>query len=369
MPNTSDNPPPKPRRLLVVMPSWVGDVVMATPALRLLRDALPGALIGGLVRPGNDALLAGSDLFDELHVFRSHGMMAGKKAAGLVRPRRYDTALLLTNSFSTALIARLAFIPRRVGYDRDARAMLLSQKLRPPKNPDGSWRITPAVSYYHAAATAMLTGVLPELDTGPFAHADRAPLVLPGEARLELSLSENDLAAAGRTLAGAGVGEREPTAILNPGGNNPAKRWPADRFAQLADHLARAHGLRVLINGSPAELELCAQIRGLAETEPVVLGEHGHSLGGLKALCARTRVMITNDTGPRHIAAAFGVPLVSLFGPTDARWTTIPHDRETVLLADPTLPPDQSANDHPGRCRVDKISTDSVIEAADALLR
>jgi len=341
---------------------------MATPALRLLRDSLPGAFIGGLMRPGNDSLLAGSDLLDELHVFRPHGMMASKKAAGLVRPRRYDTALLLTNSFSTALIARLAFIPRRVGYDRDARAMLLTQKLRPPRNIDGSWRITPAVSYYHAAATALLTGILPELDTGPFVLADRAPLVLPEGARLELALSEEDRAAAAHTLGLAGVSADEPTAILNPGGNNPAKRWPADRFAALADHLTRAHGLRVLINGSPAELELCREIRSLAESEPVVLAEHEHSLSGLKALCARARLMVTNDTGPRHIAAAFGTPLVSLFGPTDARWTTIPHERETILLGDPTLEPEQSANDHPERCRVDRIETRTVIEAVEALL-
>ncbi|MFT5423846.1 MAG: heptosyltransferase-2 [Phycisphaerales bacterium] len=363
-----DPSPAKPHRLLVVLPSWVGDVVMATPALRLLRDSLPGSYIGGLVRPGNDALLAGSDLLDELHVFQPNGMMASKKAAGLIRPRRYDTALLLTNSFSTALIARLAFIPRRVGYDRDARAMLLSQKLRPPRNPDGTWRITPAVNYYHAAATALLTGTLPELDTGPFTRADRAPLILPDDARLELSLSEKDKADAAHTLALAGVSADEPTAILNPGGNNPAKRWPADRFAQLADRLARTHNLRVLINGSPSELDLCREIASLAQTEPVVLAEHEHSLSGLKALCAQTRLMLTNDTGPRHIAAAFGVPLVSLFGPTDARWTTIPHDLETILLADPTLEPKESANDHAERCRVDRIETETVIEAVEALL-
>ncbi|NQX95995.1 MAG: lipopolysaccharide heptosyltransferase II, partial [Erythrobacter sp.] len=107
-----------PLRLLVVLPSWVGDIVMATPTIRRLRDAYPGIFIGGLCRPGMDKLLSGNTLFDELHVFQPHGMMASKKAANKVRPRRYDTAVLLTNSFSTALIARLAFIPRRIGYRR-----------------------------------------------------------------------------------------------------------------------------------------------------------------------------------------------------------------------------------------------------------
>ena len=113
--------PAKPHRLLVVCPSWVGDAVMATPALRRVRAGMPGAFIGGLVRPGIDELLAGSDVFDEVHVERAAGVMGPKRAAAKVRPRRYDAALLLTNSFSTALITRLAGIPRRIGYARDSR--------------------------------------------------------------------------------------------------------------------------------------------------------------------------------------------------------------------------------------------------------
>ena len=81
--------------------------------------------------------------------------------------------------------------------------------------------------------------------------------------------------------------------------------------------------------------------------------------------------MVTNDTGPRHIAAAFGVPLVSLFGPTDHRWTTIPtraSGPERIVLADPTLPDTQSANDHPERCAIDRIDVNTVIQAVDQVL-
>src|SRR5215510_6804988 len=92
-----------PLRLLVVCPSWVGDAVMATPALRLLRDSLKGSFIGGLVRPGIDQVLSGTGFFDQVHVERSRGVMGPKRVAAAVRPMRYDTALLLTNSFSTAL--------------------------------------------------------------------------------------------------------------------------------------------------------------------------------------------------------------------------------------------------------------------------
>src|SRR5262245_57469670 len=120
------SPRPRPLRLLIVLPSWVGDVTMATPTLRTIRVTLPGVFIGGLCRPGIDQLLAGTSFFDELHVERASGVFGPKFVAAKLRPRRYDTALLLTNSFSTALTVRIAGIPRRIGYDRDARGLLLT---------------------------------------------------------------------------------------------------------------------------------------------------------------------------------------------------------------------------------------------------
>ena len=147
--------PDKPRRLLVVMPSWVGDAVMATPALRRIRDALPGAFIGALARPGIDQILDGSDYFDELHVDRASGVLGPKLVAAKLRPRRYDTALLLTNSFSTALIARIAGIPRRIGYDRDARRLLLTDPIRAPRTPSGAFAMVPAVNAYWTLASAI----------------------------------------------------------------------------------------------------------------------------------------------------------------------------------------------------------------------
>jgi heptosyltransferase-2 len=361
--------PAKPLRLLVVLPSWLGDVVMATPALRLLRDALPGAFIGGLVRPGLDELLAGTPFIDELHVDRARGVMGPKLVAAKLRPRRYDTALLLTNSFSTALIARLAFIPRRIGYDRDGRGLLLTDRLDAPRRarPHRGFAPVPAVDYYLAAAGRTL---------GDQATPDR-------ERSLQLSTTPAQDAAALDLLARAGVADR-PFAILNPGGNNPAKRWPPDRFADAARHLIERHALAIIINGSPGEADLARDIvrqigPPLAPTSlPVAsLADLGVTIGSLKGVVRRARLMLTNDTGPRHIAAAFGVPTVALFGPTDPRWTTLPDSapfpsevpaRELVLTADPTLPPAEVADDHPDRCRIDRIEAPQVIGAIDRLL-
>ncbi len=342
-----------PLRLLVVMPSWVGDVVMATPTLRLLRERFKGAFIGGLVRPGIDQLLAGSDFVDELHVERASGVMGPKFVAAKVRPRRYDTAILLTNSFSTALVLRLAGIPRRIGYDRDARGLLLTDKLSAPKGADGSWRPVPAVDYYLALAQRFLLGE--DARAGP----------------MELATTPQEEIAADALLARASVEPGEPMVILNPGGNNAAKRWPADRFAAIADVLAERHGLRVLLNGSPAETGLVEDIAAACRVaKPVQLSAIGINLGSLKAVVRRCSLMVTNDTGPRHIAAAFGVPLVSLFGPTDHRWTLIPTrgSPEVILTADPTLPETEAANDHPERCRIERIGLERVVEGVRVAL-
>jgi len=364
-----------PLRLLIVMPSWVGDAVMATPAMRRIRDARPGIFIGALCRPGIERLMRGTGLVDELHAFVPHGVMAPKKAAMKIRPRRYDAAVLMTNSFSTALITRLAFIPRRLGYERDARGMLLTDRVRAPRNDDGSWRMVPAVDYYWNLASRLLDEDPVDWSVHEPSDCVSVPLALPDAARLELPITDEDRADAARVLDRAGVGAQDRIGVLNPGGNNPEKRWPAERYAELADWLAHERSIRVLINGSPEESSLVDEIIGAGATDPVSLPACGGSLGALKPIVERAAIMVTNDTGPRHIAAALGTPLVTLFGPTDPRWTTIPtvpmpdgSPSERVLVADPTLPASESANDHPERCAVDRIGFERVRGAAADLL-
>ncbi|MEM7622354.1 MAG: glycosyltransferase family 9 protein, partial [Planctomycetota bacterium] len=269
----------KPSRLLIVLPSWVGDAVMAVPALRRIRRNKPGIFIGALARPGIDRLLEGisdgarspgpHDVFDEFHTDRASGVFGPKRVAAALRPRQYDTALLLTGSFSTALVARIAGIPTRIGYDRDGRGLLLTHKLRAPKI-DGVWAIVPAVDYYWHAASALLNAPCGASTHDLEPANEQGDHRLPDGAFMELGVSDVDERKADELLRTAGI-DGERFAILNPGGNNPAKRWPADHFAELADWLAREKGVAVLINGSPAEAELAAEIAQIAATGPVSL--------------------------------------------------------------------------------------------------
>lgn len=357
---------------------------MATPTLRLIRDALPGAFIGALARPGIDQVVAGTNFFDEVHVARAQGMMGPKLVANKVRPRRYDTVLLLPNSLSSALIVRLAGIPRRVGYDRDARGLLLTDRVRPPRETKGpragqAALVSPVDYYYNLAKRTVLAHEGESGRGGERENAD-AFLTLPSNIFMELATTDADDALAADILQKNNVPTGHPFAILNPGGNNPAKRWPADRFAQIGAYLASAQGnhpaFAILINGSPGEADICDAIAaGISREAPaanvVNLSRSGGTLGSLKSLTRTARLMVTNDTGPRHIAAAFGTPLVSLFGPTDHRWTIIPTrptGPEEIVVADPTLPPEELSNDHPERCRIERIEFETVRTAADRVL-
>lgn len=370
----------KPLRLLVVMPSWVGDVVMATPALRLLRDALPGAFIGALLRPGLDELLDGSGLVDEMHVDRARGVMGPKMVAAKIRPRQYDTALLLTNSFSTALVTRLAFIPRRIGYDRDGRGLLLTDRIKPERSTAGvmgamglgAFACVPAVQAYLKAARAVVGDVA--RDEGRTARAQSGGAV----ARLELGVTEAQAKLAAEVLAKARVKSGEKYVVLNPGANNPAKRWPAERFGAIARMCSEKYGVKVLVNGGPGEVEVVEAVvksgrAGEGESGRVgVVGLTGlgMTMGALKAVVRGAGLMVTNDTGPRHIAAAMGVPVITLFGPTDRRWTTLPETGvpNVEIDADPTLPAEMVADEHPERCRIDRIEVERVWAAVERVL-
>lgn len=354
-----------PLRLLIVLPSWVGDVAMATPALARIRRTLKGSFIGALARPGIDEVLSGSEFFDETHVFVPQGIMAPKHAAAKVRPRQYDTALLLTNSFSTALITRLAGIPNRIGFDKDARGLLLTDSLDEPHDPTILSKRTPvpAVDWYWALSERLLN---------PQASVSPKPTCLPPmppEELLSLATTPADEAAADELLSRAGVSSAAGMAILIPGGNNPLKRWPAERFAALAAELGTTGKLKVLINGSPAEAELCAQVASAAGA--INLAALGNRIGTLKALVRRAKILITNDTGPRYFALAFGTPCVALYGPTDVRWTRSPASdpsRHIVLRANENLPRQFVADDYADDCRIDRIAYESVRAACNALL-
>jgi heptosyltransferase-2 len=299
----------------VFLPNWVGDVAMATPALRALRKQFPGARIRGVLRPYVAEVLAGLTLLDERLLYDPKARSAAHGAWGLVRAlrrRRSDLTVLLTNSLRTAALAWAGGTRRRVGYAIHGR----------------SWLLTDPVSAPHDAQRRL---ALPALDAylGLAYH-----LGCPEESpRLELATSAEDERAADDLAARLGWRHGERLVVLNPGGAfGPAKLWPAEYFAELARRLVDQRRCTVLVHCGPNERDIARRIQSLAARPEVnSLADERLSLGLSKALVRRSRLLVTTDSGVRFFAAAFGVPVVSLFGPTDASWSAIYYPKEVCL--------------------------------------
>jgi heptosyltransferase-2 len=333
------------QRLLVVLPSWVGDAVMATPALRAIRESLPNARVEGLGRPGLDAVLDGLPALDAFHVHSMRGWLGPFTGAGRFRAMRFDAVLLLPNSPRSGMFAMATGAPVRVGWARDGRGWMLSHGLRATRERAPR----SAVDWYaDLAAWALQRDI-----------RDRA---------VRLASTAAQLAAGERLLEGL----PRPITILNPGANRPDKRWPAERFGELARRLLSARGGSVCVTGGPAEREVVARVVETSGNAAVNLIDRGVSLGSLKAAIGMADLLVTNDTGPRHLAAGMGTRCVSLFGPTDPRWAAL-HEapgpiRELQLLAEPFLPAEIVADRVARFCGMHRIGVGDALHACLRLL-
>lgn len=338
--------------MLVLLPNWVGDAVMATPTLRALRERWPAARIVGVGRATATGVLAGAPWLDELRTIARDDSPLG---VGLrLRRERFDTAVLLPNSWRAALIARLSGARRRVGYARDGRGLLLTDRLRPARE-GGRYVPRSAVGYY--------------LDLTRRIGAEPTST----QVELPVTAAESDAAAGLLREAGVPASAAGPKVMLIPGASyGEAKRWPADRFAAVADALVERHGATILLSGSPAERGVIETVRDACRAAPIDLAAHGLTLAKLKGVIDRCDLVITNDTGPRHIAAAVDTPVVTIFGPTDPRWSEIDFARERQVRIDvacgPCQRPQCPLTDGRRHQCMTGIDIPMVLEAAEALL-
>ncbi len=316
-----------PQRVVVHMPTWVGDVVMATPTLAALRTHWPDAHLACYIREPIAPLLDAAPYCDDIVVYPAD---SPHRAIRILKAGDYDTAVLLPNSFRSAWWAWQGGSPRRIGYRRDWRGLLLTDKLDPPR--DGrKYKPIPTIDYYLAIAQHV--------------GADAT------DRTMRLHTRDEDDAHAKRMLDEA-VGDRSgPLVLLNPGAatKGGAKLWPAERFAALADRLVDERGATMLVSGAPNERAILDAVHAAANRDIVDLPKLGANLRLAKSFIRIADWVVTNDTGPRHIAAALGTRVVSLFGPTDPAWTLLNVDCETIV---------QSTDD-----AMDNISVDEVYEA------
>ena len=308
------------KRILVRAPNWIGDAVMCEPALRGLRAIFPASTITLLAKPLVAELFIAYRGIDRVLVYDAkerHAGLSGKwSLANTLRQHQFDLAVLLQNAFEAAFLTWLAGIPRRYGYATDGRTVLLTD---PVVVPDRS-SLTHQVGYYWNLLK---------------------PLSVTGDPQPpSLVVSADEECAFATRLTAAGIAPDDFVIGLNPGSTyGNAKRWLPERFAEVAQRLGRqvqaerGRNVALMILGAPGEEALGREIAARVGMRSVVLSG-ATTIRELMVAAKRCGLLLTNDTGPMHIAAAFDVPVVAVFGPTDWR-TTAPYGQEQGIVREP----------------------------------
>ena len=336
-------------RLLVVVPNWFGEVLFATPFLRALRRAAPAAFIGVMGVLRGEEVLANNPNFDEFLVYDEDGLhrsFQGKRALiAVLRKERFDAAFILRKSLTRTLLVTLAGIPRRIGFEHPKSNWLLTHRVKAPSAPA-----------HKAHVYLNLLEPLELREEPPGAY--------------EYFLTEDEQAAAGAWLRERGWPDGTALVILHPGANWPHKRWPPERFAQLANRLAQRPGRAIALTGGPDDEPLIRRISGRMSAPPLVLAGQT-TLRQLAACLERASLVVSNDTGVLHIASALRRPVVALYGPTSPAFTgPLGAPERTVVIHHADCCPEIPCfnPNHPRHPGMDAISVDEVHDAAERLL-
>ncbi len=334
--------PDKMHRLMVRTTNWIGDAVMTVPALHAVRQSFPQAQITVVANPLVASLFEYHPDCDEVLVYDKKGAHDGVpgflRFVTRLRGRKFDGAILFQNAVEAAIMAFLAGIPCRIGYATDGRRLLLTH---PVAIGETERRLHHTDYYLHMLGEA---GMKPETKT------------------MTLALRQGEQSWASRELPAG------PVAAINPGAAyGSAKRWIPERFAAVADRLIEEYGLSIILTGGPAEAEIGRDI-AQAMKHPCrnFIGATG--VRQMMALLAACRLVVTNDSGPMHVAAAFGTPLVAIFGPTDHTTTSPWSERSRVVRHPVECSPcllRQCPIDH--RC-MERVTVDDVMCAVAELM-
>jgi heptosyltransferase-2 len=310
-------------KIMIRATNWVGDAIMALPALRAVRQRHPDAAISIVARPYVADIYRDQQICDELIPYDPNGVHRGwsgrEKLAADLRNRKFDIALLLQNAFDAAWLAWRAQIPQRIGYARDSRSLLLTKAIPVPKSGE-----IPAHEKFYYLELLRRAGWLDQLTDEP-----HIALRVPDAARQRATqtLLEN--------------GARPHTARIAVGAGasyGSAKCWPPERFAKSLNALLSHTDADVILFGTPGELPVSTAIASELQRAPINLTGKT-SIADLPALLSQCHLFLGNDSGAMHVAAAVGLPVVAIFGPTDPNGTAPVTPRITIVQQKPYCSP------------------------------
>lgn len=304
------------RNVVVRAPNALGDLIMATPAFERLAKFYGADNVTLVCLPIGVPLLAGNNWFREILSYdrkgAHRGLLGTAKFAGDLRRRKFDLGFIFPNSFSSAWLFFQGRVKHRVGYFKDGRSFMLHDGRDRDVDDEGNF-----VPKYTGQYFMELLDVMD---------------VPPGELRPRLPVSDTERAKAEAFLKSKGL-IGGPLVICAPGGAfGPSKLWAFDGYASVLNKLAD-QGAKVLISHAPNEREEAhAVIKAAGRDYPT---NEGLDLGTLKAVYEKAALVLTNDTGPRHIGVALGRPVVTIMGPNDPRYTALPDVEIGEVIREP----------------------------------
>ena len=340
-------------KILVRGTNWIGDAVMSIPALRELRRIFPDATITLHTRSWADGLFRDAAFIDELVTYdKSRWKIKDVyDNTQFLRDDGYDLAVLLPNSFESALTSFLTRIPRRIGYNKDVRGLLLTDPIAVPE-----WKSRKHEVFYYLH----LIGEIERRVLG----RDTVSLAIPDTS---LKVSDERRNAAKSQMLGFGVDPAKKTVALGVGSTNSrAKRWPAQRYAELNDLFQIEAGANVILVGSKDEIDVADEVVKLSGKPPINLaGKTG--LAEIVAILSEIDLLISNDMGLAHVTPAVGTQTIVIFGPTNPETTRPFSGNAEIIRKEVECSPCMLRDcpiDH--RCMT-WISVEEVFEAAERI--
>jgi heptosyltransferase-2 len=337
-----------PRRLLLTRIDRLGDVILTTPVFQLLKETYPDLFLAVLVSPANREAVEGDPFVDEVIVYDKRGRQKSwwgtVMFARRIAAERFDTCIHFHATNRVFWLSFLAGIPVRIGHKRKV------------------WRLLthPVIERKREGRKHETEYNLDLLEALGFRSGrPLPPLYFPLDEEKRLSLIKRSPEV-----------KTGPYAVISPSASCPSKRWPPERFRAVARELNRVKGLRIFLTGTPDERGLCSEVKKGIEAEVTDLSGK-LSLGELAWLIKGARLLISNDSGPVHIAAALDVPVISLFGRSDpglspTRWR--PLGAKSVFIHKGSNAP-ETVYDYTRPCkRLLAIRPEEVLKEAEGLL-
>ena len=282
------------QKILIIKLRYIGDVLLATPAIRAIKAARPDVRVTMMVNRGTEDVLSGNQDLDEIMVLDKGSLTAQSRIIAGLRHRRFDTVIDLTDGDRSAFLSWTSGAPVRIGFNDEHR-----------------WR-----GHYYTQVVQSVPGVRHRIDRD--LEALKLINIQADSTDPQLWLTPEESNSADQLLDQLGVQRSQSMVILQPGARYWFKAWPPERYAELAARLMSQYGCQVLIGGSDQDIELAQQIRQIAKSKPIVMAGRT-TIKQFAAIAKKSALFVGSDSGAMHIASAVGTPVVALFGPSNPR--------------------------------------------------